>query len=121
MTLSAGASFADPDDRDLRVSECMPLFYNAYRMRHAGAVLHSHSRHAVLATLLWPDGFRVRSMEMIKGLRGKTWHDEVFVPVIKNTPREADLQDRMAEAMRAHPDVDAVLVERHGVYVWGDT
>ncbi len=26
----------------------------------------------------------------------------------------------MAEAMRAYPDTCAVLVRRHGVYVWGD-
>ncbi len=110
-----------PDDPALRVSECLPLFYNAYRTRHAGAVIHSHSRHAVLATLLWPRGFRVRHLEMVKGLTNKTWHDEVCVPVVENTARECDLTDRMAEAMRSHPDVDAVLVKRHGVYIWGPT
>ncbi len=111
-----------PADPTLRISECKPLFYNAFQKRGAGAVLHSHSRHAALATLLWPgDAFCVRQLEMIKGLRGKGYFDTVRIPVIENTAREAELTDRMAVAMDAHPDVDAVLVRRHGVYVWGPT
>lgn len=27
----------------------------------------------------------------------------------------------MAEAMRKYPETNAVLVRRHGVYVWGET
>ena len=45
--------------------------------------------------------------------------DTVQIPVIANTAREAQLTDTMAEAMRAHPDVDAVVVAGHGIYVWG--
>lgn len=30
-------------------------------------------------------------------------------------------QDEMASAMEDYPDTCAVLVRRHGVYVWGDT
>ena len=41
------------------------------------------------------------------------------MPIIENTARECDLADRMADAMRAHPKTQAVLVRRHGVYVWG--
>lgn len=112
-------------DPGLRVSECQPLFYNAYRLRGAGAVIHSHSVWAVLAAALFaPDPrrggtFRCRGLEMQKGLRGKGCFDEVVVPIIANTPREAELTDAMATAMSEHPDVDAVLVAGHGVYVWG--
>ena len=110
----------------LRVSECQPLFFNAYRMRGAGAVLHSHSVWAVLAARLFaPDGspgvFECQGLEMQKGLRGKGCFDTVRIPIIANTPREAQLTDSMAAAIEAHPDVDAVLVAGHGVYVWGDT
>ena len=41
------------------------------------------------------------------------------VPIIDNTARECDLAERMAEAMEAYPASHAVLVRRHGVYVWG--
>jgi len=42
------------------------------------------------------------------------------VPIIENTAQERDLQDQMAQAMKRYPDATAVLVRRHGVYVWGD-
>ena len=41
------------------------------------------------------------------------------VPIIENTAHECDLADRMAQAMNEYPDADAVLVRRHGLYVWG--
>ncbi|KNC69894.1 hypothetical protein SARC_17587, partial [Sphaeroforma arctica JP610] len=33
-----------PEDRRLKKSQCTPLFFNAYRMRSAGAVIHTHSQ-----------------------------------------------------------------------------
>jgi methylthioribulose 1-phosphate dehydratase/enolase-phosphatase E1 len=41
------------------------------------------------------------------------------VPIIENTAREAELTGRLRAAMEAHPRTRAVLVRRHGVYVWG--
>lgn len=39
----------------------------AYRDRNAGAVIHTHSPAAVMATLLWPGKeFRCTHLEMIK-------------------------------------------------------
>ncbi|NVB39725.1 methylthioribulose 1-phosphate dehydratase [Pseudenhygromyxa sp. WMMC2535] len=114
-----------PANPALRLSECQPLFFNAFRLRGAGAVIHSHSLWAVLAArVACPDGgagvFRSRNLEMQKGLRGVGCFDELRVPIIPNTAREAQLRDSMAEAMVAHPDVDAVLVAGHGIYVWGE-
>jgi len=115
-------------DPALRISECQPLFFNAYRSRQAGAVLHSHSLWAVLAARLagvgaGPDAepgvFRSRNLEMQKGLRGHGCFDELCVPIIPNTAREAELSDSMAAAMDAYPKVDAVIVAGHGIYVWG--
>lgn len=45
--------------------------------------------------------------------------DTLEVPIIENTPHEEDLKDSMAEAMKQYPDAAAVLVRRHGIYVWG--
>lgn len=44
-----------------------------------------------------------------------------MVPIIENTPEEKDLKERMARAMEEYPDSCAVLVRRHGVYVWGES
>lgn len=110
--------------RGLRVSECRPLFMNAYRLRGAGAVMHSHSVWAVLAGRLFapkggPGEFVCTGLEMQKGLRGHGCFDTLRVPIIANTPRESQLTESMAAAMQAYPGVDAVLVAGHGVYVWG--
>ena len=104
---------------DCRLSECAPLFMNAYRIRGAGAVMHSHSVHAVMATLMFEREFEVTHLEMIKGIRGHGYHDRLVVPIIDNTARESELADSMAAAIEAYPNADAVLVRRHGVYVWG--
>ncbi|MEM8606894.1 MAG: methylthioribulose 1-phosphate dehydratase [Myxococcota bacterium] len=108
-----------PDNANLKVSECAPLFFNAFRLRDAGAVIHSHSVNALLATLAFGESFSVTELEMIKGIRGHGYHDELVVPIIDNTARECDLADSMAEAIVAFPKSESVLVRRHGVYVWG--
>ncbi|XP_027621561.1 methylthioribulose-1-phosphate dehydratase [Tupaia chinensis] len=121
-----------PPSKMLRKSQCTPLFMNAYTMRGAGAVIHTHSKAAVLATLLFPGReFKITHQEMIKGIRKCTsggcyslssrYDDMLVVPIIENTPEERDLKERMARAMAAYPDSCAVLVRRHGVYVWGET
>lgn len=43
------------------------------------------------------------------------------MPIIENTAQERDLRDYMAAAMKEYPDTCAVLVRRHGVYVWGES
>ena len=119
-----GTVLRRPQDPSLRLSECTPLFFNAYRHRGAGAVLHSHSIWAMLATRVFASGggagvFVSRDLEMQKGLRGTGCFDVLKVPIIPNTARESQLTESMAEAMARYPDVDAVMVEGHGVYVWG--
>ncbi|EGD81048.1 APAF1 interacting protein [Salpingoeca rosetta] len=116
-----------PAEKNLKMSECTPLFMNAYRLANAGACVHSHSQNAVLATLLCDKEFRITNLEMIKGIRrGQTgknfgYYDTLVIPIIENTARECELEERMANAMRAYPEACAVLVRRHGVYVWGET
>lgn len=96
-------------------------------MREAGAVIHTHSQNALLVTLLYDKDFRITHQEMIKGIkRGygekaetMNYYDVLVVPIIENTPQEEDLKDRMAQAMQEYPNANAVLVRRHGVYVWG--
>ena len=110
-----------PADASLKISECRPLFYNAYRLRGAGAVLHSHSIWSVLASRMFSNEFVCQGLEMQKGLRGVGCFDTLRVPIIANTAREAELTASMAAAIEGYPQVDAVLVAGHGVYVWGAT
>ncbi|XP_011494079.1 PREDICTED: methylthioribulose-1-phosphate dehydratase isoform X2 [Ceratosolen solmsi marchali] len=117
-----------PPEKNLKKSQCTPLFMSAYTSRNAGAVIHSHSKFAVMVTLLWPGNeFRIKHLEMIKGIhnqklgRSYRYDEELVVPIIENTPFEADLKGRMDEVIEDYPETCAVLVRRHGIYVWGDT
>ena len=108
-----------PKTPGLKLSECAPLFFNAYRLRGAGAVLHSHAIYAMLATLTQRETFEITEIEMIKGIVGHGYYDRLVVPIVENTARECELADRMAAAIEAYPQSSAVLVRRHGVYIWG--
>ncbi|TVY19838.1 Methylthioribulose-1-phosphate dehydratase, partial [Lachnellula arida] len=113
-------------------SQCTPLFIAAFTKRNAGCCIHTHSQWAVLVTLLLEtvqsDLFEINNIEQIKGF-GKGfqkqgnlgYHDTLKIPVIENTPHEEDLTESLEEAMNKYPDTYAVLVRRHGIYVWGET
>lgn len=58
---------------------------------------------------------------MCKGIDGHGFYSTVEVPIIENTARECELTGRLREAIAAYPKSNAVLVRRHGVYVWGST
>ncbi|KAF9465273.1 Methylthioribulose-1-phosphate dehydratase [Collybia nuda] len=111
---------------NLKESACTPLFWNSFDLRDAGSCIHTHSQHAVMATLLWPGAvFTISHQQMIKGVRvsgtgrSLSYLDTLVLPIIENTPNEEDLKDSMAEAMINYPEAAGVLVRRHGVYVWG--
>ena len=98
-----------------------------FKARNAGAVIHSHSKSAALVTLLYDEEFKISHQEMIKGIwndklkRNHLYTEELIVPIIENTCWEEDLKDSLAEAIEKYPHTCAVLVRRHGVYVWGET
>jgi methylthioribulose-1-phosphate dehydratase len=120
FTLSMdGTVLTGPSDEKLKPSECTTLFLAAIRQRDAGAVIHSHSLHAVIASLLFDREFVISELEMIKGIEGMSYHDRLVVPIIENTAQECDLAASLEEAIAAYPKTQAVLVRRHGVYVWG--
>ncbi|CAK1585648.1 unnamed protein product [Parnassius mnemosyne] len=116
-----------PPEKKLKKSQCTPLFMLAYRERNAGAVIHTHSPHAVRCTLLFDKEFVITHQEMIKGIKDAQlgrclrYDEKLVVPIIENTPFEKDLASSLGEALRKYPGTSAVLVRRHGVYVWGDT
>ncbi|XP_020232564.1 probable bifunctional methylthioribulose-1-phosphate dehydratase/enolase-phosphatase E1 [Cajanus cajan] len=106
-----------------KCSDCGPLFMKAYEMCDAGAVIHSHGIESCLVTMLNPlaKEFRITHMEMIKGIKGHGYYDELVVPIIENTAYEYELTESLAKAIEAYPKTTAVLVRNHGIYVWGDS
>jgi methylthioribulose-1-phosphate dehydratase len=110
----------DPgQDAGLKVSACTPLFLHAYRLRGAGAVLHSHSINACVASVVFARTFRVRGLEMMKGIDGACADEVHEVPILDNTPHEHELSDAIRDAILRYPRSSAVLVRGHGVYIWG--
>jgi methylthioribulose-1-phosphate dehydratase len=119
FVLDAQGETLEEPGQGLKLSQCSPLFMHAYQIRNAGAVLHSHSLNAMMATTQYDTHFRIRNMEMQKGVEGFGAFDTLEVPIIENTAYECDLADSLADAIRNNPKSHAVLVRRHGVYVWG--
>ncbi|OGR84236.1 MAG: methylthioribulose-1-phosphate dehydratase [Elusimicrobia bacterium RIFCSPLOWO2_01_FULL_54_10] len=103
----------------LKVSDCKPLFMHAFNLRGAGAVLHSHSMNAMLASWLFGTHFRISNHEMQKGIAGTGAFDTLEVPIIPNTPHEHQLSDSIEQALNDNPKTQAVLVRGHGAYIWG--
>ena len=89
----------------------------------SGAVLHSHHIAVNLVTSLFEGQsyYRISHQEMIKGLVGYGYYDELAIPIIENTAHEHELADTLGACIAAHPKTSAVLVRRHGIYVWGAT
>jgi methylthioribulose-1-phosphate dehydratase len=119
-----GAVLRTPPDTALRPSECNSIFCLAARQRGARSVVHSHALSAVLAGDLAPDADHVAisGLEMLKGIRGLGNRDIHLVPVIRNTPREAELVAQIETALGddRFGGTFAVLVADHGAYIWGD-
>ncbi len=117
----------------------------AFEKRNASCCIHTHSQWAVLVTLICESGlqdtgsndvFALNEIEQIKGIsRGGSGSDEIAeggrkignlgyfdtlkIPIIENTAHEEDLRDTLEKAIEEWPETCAVLVRRHGLYVWG--
>ncbi|ODV78644.1 Methylthioribulose-1-phosphate dehydratase [Suhomyces tanzawaensis NRRL Y-17324] len=119
-------------------SACTPLFVSCYTLRDAGACIHTHSQNAVMITILLEHEkeFVINHVEQIKALPRLEYnestkkvekvgsmenYEKLVIPIIENTPHEEDLTETLEEAIRNYPGTSAVLVRRHGIYVWGET
>ena len=121
-----GRVLASPENEALRPSECKAIFSMAARERGARSVVHSHALSAVLAGDVaiagGADHVAIRDLEMLKGIRGVGNRDVHLLPVIRNTPREAELTDQLARVLDdpRFASSFAVVVAHHGAYIWGD-
>jgi methylthioribulose 1-phosphate dehydratase/enolase-phosphatase E1 len=96
------------------------IFFNLY---FKGAVLHSHAicTNLITSILEGQSEFTISHQEMIKGIDGHGFFDTLTIPIIENTAWEHELADSLGEAIAKYPKAPAVLVRRHGMYVWGNT
>ena len=92
--------------------------------RGANAVLHTHS---VWATMLSDvhaarGGLLLQGYEMLKGLRGVRTHDHrEWIPIVANDQDMTRLARRVGDALDSDPGVHAILLQRHGLYTWGES
>ncbi|MCX2732595.1 methylthioribulose 1-phosphate dehydratase [Saccharopolyspora sp. NFXS83] len=113
-----GAAVPDQPRPGPRPSAEAGLHARIARVAGAGAVVHVHVLAPVLAAERWPGGVVLRDLEMLKGL-GRGAHDDVVtVPVVANSQDMTWLGDRFEDGF--DPATPALIVARHGVYVWGD-
>jgi methylthioribulose-1-phosphate dehydratase len=103
-----------PATPNLRQSACTPLWYEVFKHRpSARSVIHTHSMNAQLATLIKGDNckeLRLTHFEMLKGVKGHGYEDELVIPIIDNRPTEDLLAEQLSEELVAYPKTSAVLV-----------
>jgi methylthioribulose 1-phosphate dehydratase/enolase-phosphatase E1 len=115
----------------LKLSSMTNIWYVVYNLRPSTmCVIHTHSLYAQLATFLDQDHpgededkdvLRITHLEMIKGVGGHAYSDVLEIPIIDNQKSENLLAPDMERVIQKYPTCNAVLVRRHGVYVWGDS
>ncbi len=96
-----------------------------YRERPAArAILHVHTIwNTLLSARFAPRGYvPLEGYELLKGLSGVATHMHLErVPVIENTQDYAALATELEAALRNHPQAHGVLLNRHGLYTWGQS
>jgi methylthioribulose-1-phosphate dehydratase len=113
-----GTAVPDQPDPTQRPSAEAALHARIADVAGAGAVVHVHVLAPVLASQRWPDGVPLRDLEMLKGL-GRGAHDDlVTVPVVPNGQDMTALGAAFEAGF--DPRTPALIVARHGLYVWGD-
>jgi methylthioribulose 1-phosphate dehydratase/enolase-phosphatase E1 len=115
-----------PTTPGLKLSSMTNLWYVVYNHRpSAMCVIHTHSMNAQLATLLdsteEDQVLRLTHLEMLKGVGNHSYECMLEIPIIDNQKAENLLEPDMVRAIQEYPKCNAVLVRRHGVYVWGDS
>ena len=107
-----------------RPSAEMRLHLEIARARGADAVLHTHSiwstvlsdRHAAAG------GLAIDGYEMLKGLEGVATHaHREWIPILGNDQDMTRLAGRVRQTLADHPACHGFLLQRHGLYTWGDT
>jgi methylthioribulose-1-phosphate dehydratase len=93
------------------------------RRRRTGAIAHTHSAWSTLLSDLHGryGGLAIQGYEMLKGLRGVTSHQhEEWLPIVSNSQDWPSEAAGLASLLDEHPQAHGLLIERHGLYTWGE-
>jgi methylthioribulose-1-phosphate dehydratase len=93
------------------------------KQRGAGAVLHTHSVwNTMLSDLFSAEGgVDIQGYEMLKGLQDVRTHEHSeWLPIVKNSQDMQTLADTIALTLEEHKAAHGFLLERHGLYTWGE-
>jgi methylthioribulose-1-phosphate dehydratase len=67
------------------------------------------------------NGINIEGYEMLKGLQGVRSHEHnEWLPIIKNSQDMPALANTIGETLNNHGAIHGFLLERHGLYSWGD-
>jgi methylthioribulose-1-phosphate dehydratase len=99
------------------------LHVEIVRVRHAGAVMHTHSIWSTILSGAYGEagGLWIAGYEMLKGLEGVGTHDHrEFLPIVENDQDIPRLATVVRATLERYPAAHAFLLRRHGLYTWGD-
>lgn len=114
----------DADGRSLdgkKPSAETALHLHLYRLfPDTGAVLHSHSPHAVALSRVLGEAWTIAGHELLKVFPGfDTHYASIDVPIVQNSQDMADIVAAIAPRLLAAPAPSAYLIRGHGLYGWG--
>jgi methylthioribulose-1-phosphate dehydratase len=98
------------------------LHVEIVRARHAGAVLHTHSKWSTLLSdaCASAGGIAIEGYEMLKGLADVRTHEHrEWLPIVENDQNIPRLAAVVRETLDRHPAAHGFLIRRHGLYTWG--
>ena len=114
-----------PQNAALKPSAETALHVVLYRERpQARAILHVHTIwNTLLSERFAAIGYLpIEGYELLKALSGVTTHIHLErVPVLENSQDYAALSRELEEALASHPAAHGVLLNRHGLYTWGQS
>ncbi|MFY9532315.1 MAG: methylthioribulose 1-phosphate dehydratase [Candidatus Acidiferrales bacterium] len=92
------------------------------RARGASTVLHTHSVWStIVSDAFAPDGgVSLEGFEMLKGLEGVRTHEHrEWLPILENYQDMNRLAQTAQAVLEQHPSPHGFLLQRHGLYAWG--
>jgi methylthioribulose-1-phosphate dehydratase len=110
-------------DHGVKPSDESLLHICIVKQRGAGAVLHTHSVwNTMLSDLFSAEGgVNIQGYEMLKGLQDVRTHEHSeWLPIVKNSQDMQTLADTIALTLEEHKAAHGFLIERHGLYTWGE-